>query len=190
MQGILFFGARKFAHTSRFIALALYALPLSIVNPWHIVHRHNVLGGRAIFDTIRTSPFVEKLPVQSDCHAVIGADDIFGVSSLERIAQNSLGQFTGITVFDLKIVPDNYRLLGIKNEKGAFLFSDAARDFAAAELQYAKNTLPNLIAIPKLCLVANFDTSPFSEKQPFSRAREIIEVRKAKGLQTQVIDLR
>jgi len=160
-----------------------------VFNPAGLIHRQRVLGSNIYADWFGRSLFNEKIAPNASCHAVIAVDDTRGENSLEKISRASLEKFSAITILDLKVIPDNYKLLSIKNDKGESIFSDTAREFAQAELGYAIKILPALLSAPELCLIANFDISPYDEKTPYSRARQIIEMRKNKKLDTKIIQL-
>ena len=87
------------------------------------------------------------------------------------------------------MVEENYRLLALRDEKGAYLFTAEARAFAAAEKRFAEKMLPGILAADRVCLVANFDTLPTSEIPPFSRARMIHDLRRMTGKDTTIIRL-
>ena len=131
----------------------------------------------------------EKIGITENCLAAINPSDLRAISSLELLEKKSAGALPQIRLIDLKVVEKNYRLLTLKDEKGAPLFSDAARAFARAEILYAQKIQPELLSATRLCLIANFDTAPENETAPFSRAREILEARKKARLDTRVIQL-
>lgn len=165
------------------------ALFFSLANPAFVIARQRVMGGAGLTDGIGLGTGTEKVAVTENCLAAINPSDLRAVSSLELLDKKSAGALPQIRLVDLKVVEKNYRLLALKNEKGAPLFSDAARAFAQAELLYAQKIRNELLAAPRLCLIANFDTAPENETAPFSRAREILDARKKIKYDTRVIQL-
>lgn len=170
-------------------SLVLATITLRWANPAAYLERQRVLGGKSLIDTIEIRPAAHKIRVEENCVAAINADDLRGVSSVEKLDPASLARFERVVLIDLKIVEENYRLLFLKDEKGKPLFSEGARAFAAAEAGYAQKITPILVAARNLCLIANFDTAPQKEQRPFSRARMITDVRAKSGLDTKIIQL-
>lgn len=160
-----------------------------LANPLNFMHRQRVLGGKSFRDGLVSAEKGSRLQLREACLAVINPDDLRAVSSLEKISLASLRAMPALELLDLKVVESNYRLLTLRDEKGAFVFTDAARAFAAAEKKHAEKLLPTLLASERICLIANFETLPDAEKPPFSRAREIYERRKKAGLDTRIIQL-
>ena len=161
----------------------------TIANPVRLVNRQRVLGGASFLDELRALRGGEKIPLSENCVAVVNPNDLRGVSAAELIELRGLRALLKILTVDLKIVEENYRLLALKDQKGAPLFSDAARTFAAAETGYANKLTAEIATTPRLCLIANFDTLPERETAPFSRAHKILEIRRKAGLDTKVIQL-
>jgi len=160
-----------------------------LANPLHHVHRQRVLGGKSFHDGIISAETGSRLQLRKNCLAVINPDDLRAVNSLEKFSLASLRATPALALLDLKVVESNYRLLTLRNEKGAFVFTDEARAFASTEKKHSEKLLPAILAAGSVCLVANFDTMPGAETAPFSRAREIYERRKKAGLDTQIIQL-
>lgn len=177
------------------LALAGIAAGLSILlfftlaNPALVIARQRVMGGAGLSDGLGLGSGGEKIGITENCLAAINPSDLRAISSLELLEKKSAGALPQIRLIDLKVVEKNYRLLTLKDEKGAPLFSDAARAFARAEILYAQKIQPELLSATRLCLIANFDTAPENETAPFSRAREILEARKKARLDTRVIQL-
>lgn len=174
------------AATAGVISLLLF---FSFANPKLFIQRQRVMGGAALADGIGLGAKGEKIAITENCLAAVNPSDLRAISSLELIEQKSTERLSAIRLVDLKVVEENYRLLQLKDEKGAPLFSDAARAFAAAEVAYARQFLPELETAKTLCLIGNFDTLPQNESTPFSRARRLIEARKKANLDTKVIQL-
>lgn len=170
--------------TGGFIYSALW-----LANPLHHIHRQRVLGGKSFRDGALTVETGQRLQLNEACLAVINPDDLRAVSSLEKVSLTSLRQLPAVALIDLKVVEANYRLLTLRDEKGALVFSDMARAFAAAEKKHAENLMPSILSAKQVCLVANFDVMPAAEAAPFSRARQIYEARKKSGLDTRIIQL-
>lgn len=162
---------------------------LWLANPLHHIHRQRVLGGKSFRDGALTTETGQRLQLNEACLAVINPDDLRAVSSLEKVSLASLRQLPAVALIDLKVVEANYRLLSLRDEKGALVFSDMARAFAAAEKKHAENGMPSILHTKEVCLIANFDVLPAAETAPFSRARQIYEVRKKSGLDTRIIQL-
>lgn len=170
-------------------ALIAAALFFSVANPAFVIARQRVMGGAGLTDGIGLGTGTDRVVVTENCLAAINPSDLRAVSSLELIDKKSAEALPGIRLVDLKVIGKNYRLLALKDEKGNPLFSDAARAFAQAELLYAQKMQNELLTVPRLCLIANFDTAPGNETAPFSRAREILDARKKSQLDTRVIQL-
>ncbi|MFO1480979.1 MAG: hypothetical protein U1F40_12325 [Turneriella sp.] len=174
-------------------ALAGFACSVGLVwalgNPARSVTRQRVLGGKSLFDTLQLQVRPTSIELHENCLAVLNSDDLRGVQSAELLSRSTLARFSGITLLDLKIVEVNYRFLALKDERGDFLFSNAARSFAEKERTHAAAVRAHLEAVPNLCLIAPFDRLPDQEAPPYSRAREILDARKKAGLPTQVIQL-
>lgn len=179
----LLFGGAIMA-TSGAIYTALW-----LANPMHHVHRQRVLGGKSFRDGIISVETGQKLQIGEACLAVINPDDLRGISSLESLSLPSLRKLPSLALIDLKVVESNYRLLTLRDEKGVFVFTAEARAFASAEKQYAEKLMTQILTAPRVCLIANFETSPIAETPPYSRAREIYERRKKAGLDSLVIRL-
>ncbi len=158
-------------------------------SPARTLTRQQVLGGRSVFDTLKPKIRQPGIELRENCLAVLNPDDLRGLESAELLSRASLTAFSGIVLLDLKIVEANYRFLSLKDEKGDFLFSTAARTFAEKEKAHAATVRARLEAAPSLCLIAPFDRLPDQETPPYSRAREILDARKKAGLTTQVIQL-
>lgn len=169
----------------------LYTIPGAVVlaNPTHAVNRQRVLGGKSYRDEWKISGRPAPISLNESCIAVINPDDLRGVEVLEKLSRESLRRFSRVILLDLKVVTENYRLLLLRNEKGDYLFSDAARTFAAAERRLAERVLPDVLAAPEICLIAAFDRQPGTETAPFSRSRFIIEQRQKGGKPTRVIQV-
>ncbi|MFO1471278.1 MAG: hypothetical protein U1F27_09595 [Turneriella sp.] len=162
---------------------------LWLANPLHHVNRQRVLGGKSFRDGALTAETDQRLQLREACLAAINPDDLRAVSSLEKISLASLRQLPAVALIDLKVVEANYRLLSLRDEKGALVFSDMARAFAAAEKKHAENSMASILYAKQVCLIANFDVMPVTETAPFSRARQIYEARKKSGLETRIIQL-
>jgi len=158
-------------------------------NPARMLTRQRVLGGKSYQDTLKPHSRLSAIELRNDCVAVLNPDDLRGVQGAELLSRASLAGFREIVLLDLKIVEANYRYLSLRDEKGEFLFSNAARAFAEKEQLYAASVRARLETAANLCLIAPFDRLPEQENPPFSRAREILEVRKKAGLPTQVVQL-
>jgi hypothetical protein len=158
-------------------------------NPARSVTRQRVLGGKSHFDTLKPQLRRHAIELHENCLAVINPDDLRGVQSTELLSRSSLANFEKIILLDLKIVEMNYRFLAIKDEKGEFVFSHAARTFAEKEKAYADTVRARLETANSLCLIAPFDRLPDQETFPYSRAREILDARKKAGFTTKVIQL-
>lgn len=164
-------------------------LAFSLASPLEYLHLQKTLGGKVILDHLQPYSAQKKIPLNENCFAVVNPPDLFGMHTLERIETNSLKALSALTLLDLKVVEENYALLTLKGADGKDIFSDAARRFARAETELAKKTLPRLLEEKKLCLVANFETLPELEQAPFSRARKIIDRRRALNLDTHTVQV-
>jgi hypothetical protein len=184
---------RGFALVATFFVFAGFLSCIELVwvlgNPARSWTRQSVLGGESFLDTLHPHLRHPGIELREDCLAVLNPDDMRGVQSAELLSRASLAGFHGIVLLDLKVVEANYRYLSLKDEKGEFLFSNAARAFAEKEQLYAASVRARLVTAANLCLIAPFDRLPEQETPPFSRAREILEVRKKAGLPTQVVQL-
>lgn len=158
-------------------------------NPARSVTRQRVLGGKSHFDTLQPRLRRPAIELHENCLAAINPDDLRGVQSTELLSRSSLARFEAVILLDLKVVEANYRFLTLKDEKGEFLFSDAARAFAEKEKAHAAAVRARLESAANLCLIAPFDRLPEQENRPLSRAREILDARKKAGLSTRVIQL-
>ncbi|MFZ5630157.1 MAG: hypothetical protein ACOY5B_13585 [Spirochaetota bacterium] len=158
-------------------------------NPARSVTRQRVLGGKSHFDILKPQLRRPAIELHENCLAVLNPDDLRGVQSTELLSRSSLANFEAVILLDLKIVEMNYRFLTMKDEKGEFVFSNAARHFAENEKAHAAAVRARLESATNLCLIAPFDRLPEQESAPFSRAREILEARKKAGLSTKVIQL-
>lgn len=174
-------------------ALAAFSGAVELVwalgNPARSLNRQRVLGGKSLMDTLRPQLRRPAIELHENCLAVLNPDDLRGVQSAELLSRASLKGFEAVVLLDLKIVEANYRLLALQDEKGEFIFSDAARTFAAQERAHAAAVRARLESAAKLCLIAPFDILPEQEAPPYSRAREILDARRRAGLPTQVIQL-
>lgn len=170
-------------------AVAALLLFFSFANPKLFIQRQRVMGGAALADSMGLGAKGDKIAITETCLAAVNPSDLRAISSLELIEQKNAGQLTAIRLIDLKVVEENYRLLRLKDEKGAPLFSDAAREFAAAEIAYARHIQAELATAKSLCLIGNFDTLPQNEMAPFSRAHVLVEARKRNNLDTKIIQL-
>lgn len=158
-------------------------------NPARMLTRQRALGGKSYQDTLKPHSRQATIELRNDCVAVLNPDDLRGVQSVELLSRASLAGFAEIVLLDLKVVEANYRYLSLKDEKGEFLFSDAARSFAEKEQDYAASQRARLESVANVCLLAPFDRLPDQETLPFSRARKILDARKKAGLPTQIIQL-
>ncbi|MBS0618221.1 MAG: hypothetical protein JSR44_08540 [Spirochaetes bacterium] len=166
-----------------------FAIATSLASPLQYLKRQQTLGGVSTYDLMRAYRFGQRIELKENCVAVINPPDLRGVNSLELITRKSLQSFSAIGLLDLKVVAENYRLLGMKDAQGRPLFSDAARAYAAREMALAARLMPEILRAPQLCLIANFDTLPAAEKAPYSRARAIQDARRKLGLDTKVVQL-
>ena len=167
----------------------LGALISAFANPLHTLVRHKVLAGKSVVDRLQIHVPAAGITFEDSCAALVNPDDLRGVNAIELLSKSSVRAFSEIRLLDLKIVERNYGMLRLKNERGEFIFSQAARDFGQAEVQYAAAQQQFWQTAPQLCLVAVFDTAPEKEEAPFSRARLILDARKKAGLITRVIQL-
>jgi hypothetical protein len=158
-------------------------------NPMRSVTRQRVLGGKSFQDTLSPHLRSPGIELYETCVAALNPDDLRGVQSAELLSRASLGRFAQVVLVDLKVIQQNYRYLALKDEKGEFVFSHAARTFAEKEKAYADTVRVSLETASSLCLIAPFDRLPDQEAYPYSRAREILDVRKQAGLTTKVIQL-
>lgn len=165
------------------------SLAFSLASPLEYLHLQKTLGGKVILDHLQPYSAQKKIPLNENCFAAVNPPDLFGVHTLERLEKNSLKALSGLTLLDLKVVEENYALLSLKGADGKEIFSDAARRFAHAEKALAKKTLPRLLEEKNLCLIANFETLPELEHEPFSRARKLIGMRRALNLETRTIQV-
>jgi len=183
---------RRHALYSTAMALAILFLVVSIsvfANPMHPLIRHKVLAGKSVIDRLQVYAPAARITMEDSCAALVNPDDLRGVNAIELLSRSSVRAFSEVRLLDLKIVERNYGMLKLKNEKGEFIFSQAARDFGQAELQYAAAQQQYWQTAPQLCLIAVFDTAPEKEEAPFSRARLILDARKKAGLITRVIQM-
>lgn len=164
-------------------------LIFTLANPLHALVRHKVLAGKSVIDRLQVFAPATRISVTDSCAALINPDDLRGINAIEKLAKSSLQNFSEIRLLDLKIVERNYALLKIKNERGEFVFSGAARNFGHAEMQYAATQQQFWQTASQLCLIAVFDTPPEKEEAPYSRARVIFDMRKSSGKETKIIQL-
>ncbi|HNL54190.1 MAG TPA: hypothetical protein PKI36_07230 [Turneriella sp.] len=169
--------------------LGAVELPWVMGNPARSVTRQRVLGGKSHFDVLKPQLRRPAIILHESCLAVLNPDDLRGVQSTELLSRSSLANFEAVILLDLKIVEMNYRFLTMKDEKGEFVFSNAARNFAEKEKAHAAAVRARLESAKNLCLIAPFDLLPDQEAPPYSRAREILDARRKAGLPTRVIQL-
>jgi len=166
-----------------------FAIATALASPLLYLKRQQTLGGVSTYDLMRPYRFGQRIALKENCVAVINPPDLRGVNSLELMTRTTLKSFAAIAVLDLKVVAENYRLLGMKDAQGHPLFNAAARAYAAREIEYAARLMPEALRTPQLCLIANFDTLPEVEKPPYSRARAIQDARRKQGLDTKIVQL-
>lgn len=169
--------------------LASVELAWILGNPARSLNRQRVLGGKSSWDTLRPRLRRAGIELHENCLAALNPDDLRGVQSAELLSRASLARFKAVVLLDLKIVESNYRFLALKDEKGKFIFSNAARAFAEKEKSHAAAVRARLESAANLCLIAPFDQLPDYETAPYSRAREILDARRKAGLPTSVIQL-
>lgn len=157
-----------------------------MANPARVLKRYQVLGGKSHWDMLQWRA-LPKIDLRESCLAAINPDDLRGVQSVELLSRRSLASLQEIVLVDLKVIESNYGFFNLKNEAGDFIFSDAARIFAEKEKSYATSVRMRLESVEKLCLMAPFSTLPELEKPPHSRAREIVDARRKRGLTTKII---
>jgi len=176
--------------TAMVLSLFFLAGLISVfANPLHALVRHKVLAGKSVIDRLQVHTSAARITIEDRCAALVNPDDLRGVNALELLTKASLMNLSEIRLLDLKIVERNYALLNLKNEKGEFMFSQAARDFSQAEVQYAAAQQQFWQTATQLCLIAVFDTAPEKEEAPFSRARMILDARKKVAKETKIIQL-
>ena len=164
-------------------------LIVSVANPRDALTRQKVLAGKSFSDRLHVFTGSQRIDVEDSCLAVLNPDDLRGINAIEQLSRASLYKFSEIRLLDLKVVERNYLLLNLKNETGKFMFSDAARAYAGAEKLYAATQLIAILSAPSVCLIAAFEVLPEREAKPHSRAREILDLRKAAGRETHIIQL-
>ncbi|MBV6494872.1 MAG: hypothetical protein LDLANPLL_02909 [Turneriella sp.] len=98
------------------------------------------MGGNSLRDTLFVTIPKDKIPLDENCVYIVNPSDVRGVSSVELLDKKSALAQPRLYLLDLKVVEENYALLSLKNEVGLPLFSDAARAYAAAEVEYAKKS--------------------------------------------------
>ncbi|HRP68128.1 MAG TPA: hypothetical protein PLY93_01175 [Turneriella sp.] len=170
-------------------SLILWFIFFSIANPLYYFKRLEVMGGSSLRDTLFATAPKDKIPLDENCVYVINPTDVRGISSVEALDKKSIMKQPRLYLLDLKVVEENYALLNLKNEVGTPLFSDAARAYATAEVEYAKKIQKMLFQEKSICLVANFDKMPDIENKPYSRARRILDARKKMKVDTKIIQL-
>ncbi len=167
----------------------LSGLILALANPRYAVTRQKVLAGKSLTDRMQVFTGVQRISEPGGCLAVLNPDDLRGVNATEQLTLASLRGFSGIRLLDLKVVERNYALLNLRTETGTYMFSDAARAYAAAEKLYAATQLNDILSAPSVCLIAAFDVSPDKEENPYSRARVMLDLRKKAKRETRLIQL-
>ncbi|GAB4426565.1 MAG: hypothetical protein OHK0011_08170 [Turneriella sp.] len=158
-------------------------------NPARSITRQRVLGGQSHLDVMKPQLRRAAIELDEKCVAALNPDDLRGVQSAELLSRSSLANFEAVVLIDLKVVEANYRFLSLTDEKGEFVFSNAARTFAKKEKTHAAAVRARLESATNLCLVAPFDRLPDQETPPYSRAREILDARRKASLSTRIIQL-
>jgi hypothetical protein len=183
-------GWRSWQAVVSFVGLVYVTLlTVSIASPLFFLHRQNVLSGKSWVSALRFQTRTHRVDMMENCDAAINPDDIHGFNAIESLSKRALRNFGKLHVIDLKVIDENYRLLAMRDAKGGTIFSDAARNFAQSEIDYARRIMPTLLKTASLCLIADFDPLPQAERPPFTRARKIFEARKTVGLNTVIIQL-